>query len=92
VNVYDRLEEAGHDITLVVGLQAGVSTYFCERCASIIQLRSDEIRLFHSGGHGATESKCAARGMRPQEGQRLGDKLRRLEAEDMERFRQAMED
>lgn len=94
MSVYERLEAAGHDVTLVHGLTAGVSTYACERCGAVLLLRNDEVILFHVPQALAlsSEGRCHP-GVPPASGHELlRDKLNRLHAEDMERFRQAMED
>jgi hypothetical protein len=46
---YDKFEKAGHDITLIQGMLAGVSTYYCERCGALVQVGGPESKLilFH---------------------------------------------
>ena len=44
---YDKLEAAGHDLTLLSFL-AGVSTYFCEHCGAIVRGGPGDEVLFHA--------------------------------------------
>lgn len=47
---YDAFEgKAGHSITLVQGISAGVSTYYCENCGALVQIGGPESKLilFH---------------------------------------------
>jgi hypothetical protein len=93
MSVYERLEEAGHDLVLVNGLQLGVSTYACENCGALIKLRNDEVILFHvPASSTATELKCVGPKPRAFGVTTLREKLAKLNDEDMERFRQSMED
>lgn len=99
MNVYDWLEEAGHDIVLIAGLQAGVSTYYCDRCGAIVLIADHGIKLFHvAHGNGTSrEDQCypgRPRDVKQGDGEDepLRDKLKRLHDEDMERLRAAMED
>jgi len=58
---YDRLEKAGHDITLVQGMLAGISTYYCENCGALVQVGGPESKLilFHvPPGSLSTEELC----------------------------------
>lgn len=67
MNVYDKLEEAGHDLTLVAPMMAGVSTYYCENCGALIQLSSsaihgtNEVRLFHVFTESDSKEDCCIR-------------------------------
>jgi hypothetical protein len=64
MNVYGRLEEAGHDLTLAAGIRAGVSTYYCEHCGALVLLRDHDVLLFHAPMFStATESECIAKGL-----------------------------
>jgi hypothetical protein len=47
-NIYDRLDEAGHDLTHVDGPSVGRSSYYCEKCGSILILAGDTMKLFHA--------------------------------------------
>jgi hypothetical protein len=63
---YDAFEgKAGHEITLIPGLHAGVYTYYCENCGAIVQVGGPESKLilFHvpRGSH-ATDRKCVKAG------------------------------
>jgi hypothetical protein len=60
-NVYDKLEEAGHDLTMIMGLIAGVSTYMCERCGGLVKVKSGStVQLFHvPPGNPSTVDKCS---------------------------------
>ena len=94
MNVYDWLEQAGHEVTLVVGLQLGVSTYLCERCGALIKIRDSRVILFHVPPVNATsrEDQCYPGDPLPGDRELLRDKLKKLNDEDMERFRKSMED
>lgn len=93
MNVYDRLEKAGHDPVLVNGLQAGVSTYVCENCGALIKLRNDEVILFHLPPNSpARQALCERKAVTWSVNGTLRSKLKKLDEEDMERFKQAMED
>lgn len=58
----DDLEEDGHDLTVVHGPSAGVTTYFCENCGALIQLEGFKLVLFHMAkGPDSTGVPCARR-------------------------------
>lgn len=93
MNVYDRLEKAGHDVVLVNGLSAGVSTYVCENCGALFKLRNDEVILFHAHpASAASESSCQHSPPTPSIHRTLREKVKKLEDDNMETFRRAMED
>jgi hypothetical protein len=92
---YDAFETAGHKLTLVQGLTAGISTYYCESCGALVKVGgpTSGLVLFHVvPGTLSTERKCVPVG-------RVGDsppdlspaslkeKLQKLADEDMERLR-----
>jgi hypothetical protein len=56
---YEAIEAAGHDVTMLSGLTAGTTTYYCENCASIMLNTHGELALFHPprGSHAAID-KC----------------------------------
>jgi len=89
---FTRLEEfAGHDLTMVSGPNAGVSTYYCEGCGALIQLSGSGDRdiLFHvPQGSPSTEEACLphVRGA-SEEVPSLKDKLRAREKADYERLK-----
>lgn len=93
---FDEFEEtAGHELTMVQGLLAGVSTYCCENCGALVQIGGPENKmvLFHvPRGSLSTEKKCVRPGTGLFDSPTLKDKLRVLHEESMERLRLAAED
>lgn len=60
---YDKLEAAGHEITLLEGISLGITTYFCENCGAIIKMQDGEIVLFHVAKTSTgTREKCSGDG------------------------------
>lgn len=59
-DAFDTMEEgAGHDLTLVSGPIAGVSTYYCEYCGALVMLKAMEVVLFHlPAGSASTAERC----------------------------------
>jgi hypothetical protein len=90
---FDECEEvAGHQLTLLRGMASGVSTYYCERCASLFQIgRSDlDLILFHAPVNSKTSIAMCKMLEGPKKlvaGTALKDKLKVLEDEDYERLR-----
>lgn len=68
MDIFEELEKAGHELTLIAGMVAGVSTYYCERCGALVQVGSSqwvlfELRLFHvPKGSWSTEKACKEAG------------------------------
>lgn len=93
MSVYDRMEEAGHDLVLVNGLQAGISTYACENCGALVKLRNGEVILFHVAPASATSrvDQCYPGDPPPAGRELLRDKMKRLDEDETERFRKMME-
>jgi len=60
---FESFEEvAGHALTLVQSMHAGVSTYYCERCGAIVMIGGPESKLlvFHvPPGSPSTEERCS---------------------------------
>lgn len=99
MSVYDRMEEAGHDLVMVAPLRAGVSTYYCDRCGALVLLASQAVKLFHVAHGNGTSREDQCYPGRPRdvnqgdgEDEPLRDKLRKLDEEDAERFRRAMDE
>jgi hypothetical protein len=99
MNVYDWLEEAGHDIVLIAGLQLGVSKYYCDRCGGLFFIADQRVKLFHiAHGNGTSrEDECypgRPRDVKQGDGEDdpLREKLKKLDEEDMGRFRRAMDE
>ncbi len=87
---FDVLEEAGHDLSVVSGPMAGVSTYYCESCGALVLMRNVSIEVFHvPSGSQSSEKKCLPVALRPHEviGPMLKDKLHELHLRDIERLR-----
>lgn len=59
---FEAFEEvAGHSLTLVQAMHAGVSTYYCESCGAIVMVGGPDVGLlvFHvSPGSTSTEERC----------------------------------
>lgn len=58
---HDKLEAGGHTLTLVAGIRAGVSTYWCENCGAVYlsHLGNDEHDVFYVPLFStATKEKC----------------------------------
>lgn len=103
---FDAFEDgAGHDLTMVQGLLAGVSTYACEHCGALVQVGGPENKLvlFHvPPGSRSTERQCVRLDGAPGGGpnrrdgppatRTLKDKLRKLQDESMDRLRRAAEE
>lgn len=95
MSIFQRLEEeASHDLTLVHGLRAGISTYCCELCGALVMARGDEVVLFHVPPLAAsTEVRCDQglqvdkAGDEGQDDRSLKAKLAKLEADDYERLK-----
>ncbi len=94
---YDEFEQtAGHDITLVQGMQAGVSTYYCENCGALVQVGGPESKLilFHvPRGSLSTERKCVKGGSgvaNVHSKVSLKEKLKNLQEADYERMKKVM--
>lgn len=94
---YDDFEEkAGHKITLVQGLHAGVSTYYCENCGALVQVgqnsvENDALILFHlPHGSLSTKDKCVpgpTQEPNPRYYTTLREKLKKLEQESYDRLK-----
>lgn len=60
LNFWDRMEEAGHTITLISGPSAGQYTYYCEKCAALIVTDSTGVVIFHSPPDvNSTQDECS---------------------------------
>ena len=87
-SIWDRLEEAGHDFTLVAGPTAGQNVYYCEHCASLMIVGGvSEIRIFHSPWHLRATVDCCP-GIAAPDLLRLKKRLEILHEEDLERLRE----
>ncbi len=78
---YDALESAGHDLTLVAPMLAGVSTYVCENCGMVfLSGYSGHPPIIHAPRYVATtEAMCISKRWSGPPGPRvpsLGDKIR----------------
>lgn len=84
---FDAFEEdAGHELTMIHGPSAGISTYYCENCGALVQLDGHDLVLFHvPRGSESTETRCATREGSAQPS--LKDKLRDLFDKDYEKLR-----
>lgn len=87
----DFEEKAGHKLTMVQGLLAGVSTYYCENCGALVRVGGPDhgLVLFHvPKGSWSTEKKCQrAGGAVGAKFKTLKEKLKELEDEDHERLK-----
>jgi hypothetical protein len=95
---YDEFEEkAGHELTMVQGLLAGVSTYYCENCGALVRVGGpySEMLLFHvPRGSLSTESQCVKAGSAAgnvHTKETLQEKLAKLEREDYEKLKRSAE-
>lgn len=91
---FDAFEEgAGHSLTMVQGLLAGVSTYYCENCGALVKVGGPEheLILFHvPQGSASTDKKCVKAGTAAgnvHSKPTLKEKLKKLEAESYERLK-----
>jgi hypothetical protein len=85
------LEEAGHSLTIVSGLIAGRSLYYCEKCAALVLIKDSGILLFHPAlysrpGCKSTIEKCSHADASPLEPLKV--KLDAIEAADWERLKE----
>jgi hypothetical protein len=93
LNFDDFEEKAGHELTMVQGLMAGVSTYYCENCGALLRVGGPEhdMILFHvPKGSLSTEKKCVRAGTasgNPHTKTTLKEKFKKLDEESMERLR-----
>jgi hypothetical protein len=81
-------ERAGHQLTLLQGMMAGVSTYYCERCGALLQIggSASGLLLFHAPpGSGSTPVRCEDRSQ-GLKGPSLKEKLKILQDMDYERL------
>jgi hypothetical protein len=63
MDVFEELEKAGHALTLVTGMTAGVSTYYCEGCGALVQVAHEGLRLSHvPKGSWSTAKACKPAG------------------------------
>lgn len=61
-NVFQKLEdEAGHELTLISGPLAGVSTYWCENCGAVAFIRGDNLDIFQVPATSRLEETCCLR-------------------------------
>jgi hypothetical protein len=89
VSFWDKLEEAGHEFTMVSPLLAGKTTYVCEKCGAVMVTTSDGIQLFHAPAPvKTTVEQCSHAALPISESESLKAKLRRLDEADYERLRQ----
>lgn len=73
---FDKLTDAGHILTLVQGLVAGVSTYYCERCGALLQ--TGPMPIFHlPASSKSREDKCVGEVASPALVARLDERMRR---------------
>lgn len=88
---YDAFEAAGHDLTMLAGMHAGSTTYYCEGCGALVQVKGSlEIVLFHvHKGSWSTQEKCALVGFTASsKRETLKEKLDALNEKSMERLRE----
>lgn len=86
---WDRMEEAGHAMTLVSGPVAGEYSYYCERCGSFVLTNSaaDSV-IFHAPpGIPSTQDSCAHRSLNIRSEDLLYTKLKKNRDETFERLR-----
>lgn len=54
--LWDRVERAEHDFTMMAGPLVGRTIYYCERCASLLFVSGgDDPEVFHAPPPGASE-------------------------------------
>lgn len=99
MSIYDKLEEAGHDLVMIAPLHFGVSTYYCDRCGALVLVADQGVKLFHVAHGNGTSRQDQCYPGRPRdvkqgdgEDEPLRDKLKKLEEEDWARFQAAMDD
>jgi len=91
---FDAFERVGHDLTLLAGPLAGVSTYCCENCGALVLIAGPDLDLvlFHvHRSSRSTERECTGR-LHPRVRDTLKAKLRQLTEKSYERMRKAAED
>jgi hypothetical protein len=65
---FERLEEAGHDLTMLSPMVGGVTTYYCERCGAVV-LMARTLRFFHlPPGSPSMTSRCVEMPLPPGNG------------------------
>lgn len=90
MSIYDRLDEAGHQLTHINGPHVGCSTYYCEKCGALVILAGEAVKLFHAPAGSRTETfwcRLPATYVEPQPAQTLKAKLDALDHEDYERLK-----
>lgn len=86
---WDALEAAGHDFTMVTGLFAGTSTYYCENCGVLMLIGNEGVKVFHApkGSHSRPGLCVAEPGLHPTH-ETLKSKLEELQRQDYERLKE----
>lgn len=87
MSIYEDLEDkAGHDLTLVAGLHAGVSTYYCENCGALVLTRNGDIEVFHTH-RGSLSEQGECHNDVPTDAKSLKEKLQEMQQRDYERLK-----
>ena len=87
--LWDQVEKAGHDFTLVSN-QTGTSLYYCERCAALMFVNNQSlVEIWHGpqGGH-TQRMKCEPLVESVPGTVRLRHKIRVMHDRDDERLKQ----
>ena len=90
---WEALEKAGHDFTIVSGMIAGTSTYYCENCGTLMLVRGlgSEAAIFHVPRHTtSTMETCLgiiSLGEDQPRYETLKSKLEELQRQDYERLK-----
>lgn len=88
MNIYDRLDEAGHQLTHFDGPHVGRSSYYCEKCGSLVILAGETVKVFHAPAGSRSETFwCRLPATYVTPAQTLKAKLAALDDEDYERLR-----
>jgi hypothetical protein len=66
---FDALEKAGHDLTMLAPMLAGITTYYCERCGAVVTIGKGVMRVFHlPPGSPSKTSQCVELPLTPGNG------------------------
>ena len=84
---WEALEAAGHNFTMVSGMVAGRSTYYCENCGALLIVTFDAIEVFHvHRGSPSTQERCHANGW--EDSKNLKTKLDEMQQRALERLKE----
>lgn len=86
--ILEELEDvAGHSLCHICGPIAGISTYYCEGCGALVQIRNSAIRLFQVPvGSPSSETLCTNKVKNPNGRSALREKLLALLVDEVDKM------